>query len=617
MERTECGRIKIVGSSTENQASLNRRLTIEERVENESKISEYFERVIYPDTTPESVKVFSRNSIYIGCLGGVSGTPRRRVVETVNLQGSLSWYRRGSTVFSFVMPEVPRETPRSFREEVIRFKFDGKTHVKALFYKTSKTLILGMMQRHYDGPAYVELVMAYLKLHGMIERRIDPNEPAVIPANTKRGVEFHGGQRIFIELPLPRKSVKVGCDPEFEYINPRNHRPERAPHEKYNGTGVNQEIGLDGAGAQVEIRPKAFEKPADVVSYMIGIMTRLGSDAFSTKGDVYPLGGHIHVGVGHSYAPPQDLLYLLDYFLGKPTVKLSGEARSSYKKMGAYETKPWGFEYRTPPAAIFNWPEFARLSMKICKNVTECFINGQTIIINEQPEFEDYWNYCAFTPHDYEKWQLYLSNYSEFMANPNGYHQNVVQNWINPDAIVKFPSQVSPEAIARRQRETAEREARESEAREVAEREEREARIRRNAREMEMRRRRLAREQEQAEPRAVFFNDDWTEENSRIMRRALEAALPADSYPRFRIYLFGLSEQRGEVTFGYHVDGMELCSDPNPGWVGYGVCRRIRMSDDSNMTAQIMAHAVAIATAYVESLDTQNNGLAHDVAEAL
>lgn len=404
MERLEGGRIKIVGQKPTERNRTPVRRSPKDEAEHRCNFQSYFDSVVYQDSTPEAIKVFAPRTVFIGCMQ-VSESPRRRPSLVVNINGPYHGAfqpqrGRGTNAYSFVEP-----TPWARRESenVITIKFDEKPFYRGYFYVSSKTLVIGTVLADHRGPEYLQAIMEYLVANGHLVARPRTEAPVQLEAESqyKKGVEFHNGQRVYVRLPLPRATCKVGCDPEFEYV--QAGRPTQAPNSYRSLTG---EIGLDGAGSQIEIRPKAFEKPSDVVSYMIGIMRRMDDAHLSTKGDRYPLGGHVHVGVpGGSYAPPADLLFLLDFFLGKPTINLSGTARSSYRALGKFESKPWGFEYRSAPAAIFHWPEFARLAMKICKFVTEAYINAQTIIVNAEPTFEDYWNYCGLFPREYERWQ--------------------------------------------------------------------------------------------------------------------------------------------------------------------------------------------------------------------
>ena len=222
--------------------------------------------------------------------------------------------------------------------------------------------------------------------------------------------------------------VTIGCDPEFELV--WDSVPVR-PTEAY--SSYKAEIGVDGAGSQIELRPKPSADVGLVVLRLTEIMKRL-KDPISTIGDAVPLGGHIHIGIGKSSVPTKDLLYLLDYFLGIPTIDLSGKARGHYKNQSAYECKDWGFEYRTPPSAIFSSPDFAYLSMLICQEVTRRYVNKEEFVINEtRPTKQEYINYCGFTAEQYHRWLKLIDNYQHNILAHTAlsYGVNMASLWSN------------------------------------------------------------------------------------------------------------------------------------------------------------------------------------------
>lgn len=592
MEQLQGRRIKIVGQAPDNSRPVARPRDLKEVAEEECQLSKYFANVIYTDSTPEVIKHFAANSIFIGCLS-IDEAPRKTVVETVNLNGVYhgSSRSRGSNSFAFHSPE---SWASRRRENIIIFKFDEKNFHRAYFYKDSKTLITGtLFNSHQHGVDYLNLMITYLKANNLINL-IERAEAVQVeaPATVKKGIEFHGGQRVFVNLLVDRKTVTVGCDPEFEWLNERN-RPA-SPPSRYSGTAANIELGKDGSGNQIEVRPKAFEKPSDVVSYMISIMKRCEGDKLSAKGDAYPLGGHIHVGVGSGWQTPRDLRFLLDYYLGKPTINLSGSARGSYRKFATDDTdacrvQNWGFEYRTCPASIFSSPEFARLALKIAKNVTECYINKQTMIINEVPTFEDYWNYAGLTPREYERWIALISDYSTFMRDAgNGYRTNMLDAWLSNEAIAQFPSQINPDRFARLEAENSARvAARDAERTQSADM----ARVERESMERTLRERARARDERENRPRSITFSDDWTPEVRGVFETVILRDVPVQDFPTLHLHLFGLAESRGNTTFGYTVEGVPVCAEPNPSWTGFGVSRGVRMTG-----LQIAeAHAEAIA----------------------
>lgn len=172
--------------------------------------------------------------------------------------------------------------------------------------------------------------------------------------------------------------ITVGCDPEFEIIDRYSNEITTADdiieHDCYS------QIGTDGSGDQIEIRPKPGN-PVKVTQNIRKLVKKFKDSLgdrydLTDEGNYYPLGGHIHVGVGFEMTPDHNLLMLLNDFIGKPTIKLSGDARNEYKKMGAYRSQPHGFEYRTPPASVFQNPAISCIVMKLAGNLSKKYLNG-------------------------------------------------------------------------------------------------------------------------------------------------------------------------------------------------------------------------------------------------
>ena len=210
-------------------------------------------------------------------------------------------------------------------------------------------------------------------------------------------------------------TVTVGSDPEFELIDVNTNRIICAG-EHFSGTDPDIEIGVDGAGNQVELRPK----PGDIrqhvqhVRSLVRKFSELGCFDLSTKGDVYPLGGHIHIG---GVQPTEDVLELLDDFLGRHVVDLSGSARGSYKSLGAYEKKSYGFEYRTCPTAIFHNAKILKICLKIVKNLLEKLVNKGTITYYYPVKAEDYYQHARLTENEYKYFRWFIENYRSKLAN--------------------------------------------------------------------------------------------------------------------------------------------------------------------------------------------------------
>ena len=189
---------------------------------------------------------------------------------------------------------------------------------------------------------------------------------------------------------LTINEVTVGCDPEFELIADG----DVLEASQVISEGTRAKIGCDGAGDQVEIRPDANSQPIQVtqnIRKLIKTFSEKYPDLDLTDaGDTYPLGGHIHIGIGISYMPDKKLIELLDDFIGKPTINLSGDARSDYKQLGQVRSQPHGFEYRSTPASVFQEPAISCIVMKLAKNLTTKFLREQTLKYNSKPTIEDY-----------------------------------------------------------------------------------------------------------------------------------------------------------------------------------------------------------------------------------
>ncbi len=216
---------------------------------------------------------------------------------------------------------------------------------------------------------------------------------------------------------IKKIAVTIGADPEFEMLECGGSVVSARGYFEGVGGRFSDEIGVDGAGCQIELRPTPSEKPHEVVKNLKnlfkGFNGKFDGKHLGVKGDSYPLGGHIHIGIGREFNPPPGLLKMLDDFVGNPLLPHSGGARGSYGGLSIYEVKPHGFEYRTPPASFFLKPEISRIVFKIAKNVSEAFINGDVISYNRPPKKEDYIKIAKLSGSEYEKLKSFISKYRE------------------------------------------------------------------------------------------------------------------------------------------------------------------------------------------------------------
>ena len=201
--------------------------------------------------------------------------------------------------------------------------------------------------------------------------------------------------------------IKIGCDPEFEEMSGTLYSPTTTRYEDEN---YDKEIGKDGAGKQIELRPNPEFEPEKLVNNIKRLIGRISIDKvpISVKGDVFPLGGHIHFGIPHGYLGDiEKIITVLDDFLGKPLVGLSGDARCGYDELGMYRLKDWGFEYRTLPSAYFLNEEICKIVLKMAKNLVLNLLKNENDIEYEISEKydtygfyvsrNDYLKYCGIT----------------------------------------------------------------------------------------------------------------------------------------------------------------------------------------------------------------------------
>lgn len=202
---------------------------------------------------------------------------------------------------------------------------------------------------------------------------------------------------------IKKSEITVGCDPEFEAFS-LNER--RVVYATYGDTS--SEVGIDGTGECVEFRPQASTNPKEVADRLERLFSRFILNQPDTRllcsGHKFAIGGHIHIGVNKPYAPEPELVQLLDDFLGKPFYYCSGKARSCYLGYGLYREQPWGFEYRTPPSAIFYNKKIATIALKIAKNIVYKYLSvkGKPIEYSYPPTQDDYKKYAGLNQSEYK-----------------------------------------------------------------------------------------------------------------------------------------------------------------------------------------------------------------------
>lgn len=227
--------------------------------------------------------------------------------------------------------------------------------------------------------------------------------------------------------------VTVGCDPEFELFD---RYGDVVTADEIVDYDCESQIGTDGSGDQIEFRPTPGN-PIKVTQNFKKLVREFKEDLgnrfdLTDRGDCYPLGGHIHVGIGFRMTPDSNLLTLLDDFVGEPSMKLSGDARKEYRRLGAYRPQPHGFEYRTPPAALFQNPAITCITLRLVGNLAKNYLNGEVF------EYDS----GKLTLEDYMKYGILTKNQAKYFMKfcGNGYKpaQSIVVSWkVAKEQIVK------------------------------------------------------------------------------------------------------------------------------------------------------------------------------------
>ena len=189
----------------------------------------------------------------------------------------------------------------------------------------------------------------------------------------------------FLEPPsLKDATILLGGDPEFEVVDILSGEviPARDVDLFWEGgESPSSVVGTDGCSGIAEIRPRACQTPEEYVREVMSILEFIkGRNSWidlSVEGNTYPLGGHIHVGAKNALvretlqANVRVFIEALDDFIGKLLLPTSGAARGRYAALSAYEEKPHGWEYRTPPASIYGDLEVLRIVYKLVKGLVE------------------------------------------------------------------------------------------------------------------------------------------------------------------------------------------------------------------------------------------------------
>jgi hypothetical protein len=362
----------------------------------------------------DSIRSMDNNMMYVYC--SFRERLRPYIIENVQLPKfteNICW----DSMHNFYYAD--HDEPGS--EPVITFSCTSRKNVGVYFIKRNTLCLVDLT--HYHNQSIndnINFMINYLKEKGYFDKKIKIKRSKKVEA-----------------IPIPGAKISIGADPEFE-ISIDGEIVYGADVAEFcsddDGDACSKEWGLDGSSQTVEARPEPAFTPQEAVENMKSLFERVTEYDLTTASRRYSAGGHIHIGgITFDYKLDRGLLHLLDKQIGEPTITMNGKARisSSYLCMSAYETKSYGFEYRTPPAGIFYTPRMLELCYKIAHNTADKWYKGVIDFVYDSLD-ENLKIWSDFTDEEIAEYKSLIKNYDEVKDN------NVVAAWVSPDRIRKY-----------------------------------------------------------------------------------------------------------------------------------------------------------------------------------
>ena len=179
------------------------------------------------------------------------------------------------------------------------------------------------------------------------------------------------------------KKVKImlGADPEFELVvGGEVVRASRILREDVHLPWG--DIGVDGAGSPLELRPFPSESPKALVGnvgrLLLAVPKVLGGYP-STMCEAFAIGGHVHIGgIPTGTEDLRGVASALDDALGDIFYSLNPRTRirQGYGQRGDWRPQTWGVEYRTPPSSTWAHPKVALTFLGAIKWVVQTLLGG-------------------------------------------------------------------------------------------------------------------------------------------------------------------------------------------------------------------------------------------------
>lgn len=164
------------------------------------------------------------------------------------------------------------------------------------------------------------------------------------------------------------KDITIGSDCELCFAVDKPLIKNYVNANEFLTTSLRTQLGCDGNSRIAELRPNYAYTPIEHLDNIKKIMKRLinqmdnieGLNAYSGSGIRDAIGGHIHFGIKDVCRKNRlivDLLDLMSIFLVSLEMKTNSKRRKirgGYGRLNAYESKSYGFEYRTLASWLYS-----------------------------------------------------------------------------------------------------------------------------------------------------------------------------------------------------------------------------------------------------------------------
>lgn len=243
------------------------------------------------------------------------------------------------------------------------------------------------------------------------------------------------------------EQLMVGADPEFVVRDPiTGNTNDYSVFENFsNSFGA---LGTD-AGPCAELRPSPGS-PRRVTENISALLQQALKGRYKEKlllaggGSAWEatIGGHIHFNVHwEGESEKARLLKLLDRYIGIPMKALPGGTRTAncYGCLGDYETKPYGFEYRTPPSWLTD-PRLTESVLSVGYLIVDKWLKDSSFELpNTEAFLESDLGFLIPSDGPFLKhWDSQVKSYAEYIfGNFNLASEDMRERWLSP-ALIEF-----------------------------------------------------------------------------------------------------------------------------------------------------------------------------------